>query len=342
VRAWRTFGSFLLPAVAASVGAIAGAGCDFDGNVVGDVDNASLDAALLDAPPDHSLPDGSSPDASATDASSSDTGPADATFSSEATSTNPATDATLPPDGAEATDTGAEAEITPEEDTGADTATADSATADSGTSDTAASDTATADSATTDVQPDAATASPDAAPSGPVPACSDSPDSGPTATSDPGEGCADETREGLEDIAAYPDVAACAGPWTGTVDQAQDLCSAGWHVCLGSEPALTSVAFADGISFCGCFAFDAAQDNYTCHPGCEAAVNAGVDTAANIDMAGLGATCGYQFSGAGSCITGGRIDASENSGTGCNFTDGLSGVVCCRNTTADASDQDGE
>jgi hypothetical protein len=309
VRASRTFGSILLRAVTA----IVLAGCSFDGNVTGDAGDAfldaSFDAASLDAAPDQTLPDGSSPDASGMDASPPDAEPADAIVSSEAAISNPGADATLPPDGADEID--ADAATTPAEDTGADTATADSATADG--------------------QADAATASIDAAPSGPVAACSDS-DSGPTATSDPAEGCADGTREGLEDSAAYPDVAACAGTWTGTVDQAQDLCAGGWHVCLGSEPALTAVAFTDGISFCGCFALDAAQDNYVCHPGCEAAVAAGVDTAANIDMAGLGATCNYQFSGAGSCITGGRIDASENSGTGCNFTDGLTGVVCCRDT----------
>jgi hypothetical protein len=304
VRARHTFASVRLPATA--VLAVGLTGCEFDGSPIGDAGYASLDAALVDAQADATVPDDSSPDAPL----------------SEAAAANPAADATLGPDGPDASP---DAEFTPAEDSGPEATPADAAT----------------DVQTDDVQTDAVAASIDAAPSGPVAACSDS-DSGPTATSDPGEGCADGTREGLEDGTVHPDVAACAGTWTGTVDQAQSLCAGGWHVCLGSEPALTSVAFNDGIAFCGCFAFDAAQDNYTCNPGCEAAVNAGVDTAGNIDMAGLGATCNYQFSGAGSCITGGRIDASENSGTGCNFTDGLSGVVCCRNAMDGASDSGGE
>jgi hypothetical protein len=113
------------------------------------------------------------------------------------------------------------------------------------------------------------------------------------------------------------------------VDQAQSLCANGWHVCTGVEPAIGAVAYNDGLAFHGCFAFDAAQDNWVCHPGCNAAVAAGADTAENIDMAGLGADCPYDLGG-GSCIAGGRIDASENSGTGCSYYAGLTGVVCCQ------------
>jgi hypothetical protein len=152
---------------------------------------------------------------------------------------------------------------------------------------------------------------------------------GPTDASVPGSGCADGTRDGLLDAVRFPGVAACAGGWTGTVDQAQSLCANGWHVCTGVEPAIGAVTYYDGLAFHGCFAFDAAQDNWACHPGCNASVAAGVDSAQNIDMAGLGADCPFQLSG-GSCIACGRIDASENSGTGCNYYVGLTGVVCCQ------------
>ena len=106
-------------------------------------------------------------------------------------------------------------------------------------------------------------------------------DAGPSTS-----GCADGTREGLS-ILTYPKVAACGGTWAGDVSNAAPLCGTGWHLCDGSEPALTAVQYTDGIAAVGCFAINAAQDNNTCNHGCAAAVEAGVDTAPNIDMGAI-------------------------------------------------------
>ncbi|MBK6697436.1 MAG: hypothetical protein IPG50_35420 [Myxococcales bacterium] len=144
-------------------------------------------------------------------------------------------------------------------------------------------------------------------------------------------GCADGTRDGLSEV-TYPRVAACAGTWSGHVSTASPLCAAGSHVCTGAESALKAVQYTDAIAVTGCFAMNAAQDSFVCHVDCAAAVPS-IDTAANVDMGAIGSTCPYKFPGAanGSCISGGRIDFSENSGTGCNFAAGLSGVLCCAN-----------
>jgi hypothetical protein len=158
---------------------------------------------------------------------------------------------------------------------------------------------------------------------------------GPGGTTDasfPGDGCADGTREGLVG-ASYPNIALCAGVWSGPVSRATFLCEGGWHVCNGQEAAMKSVTYDDGTAFPGCYAFDAAHDNYACHPGCDKAVEAGVDTYANIDMGGLGRDCPYKFPSGGSCINSGRIDSSENSGTGCDYKPSLTGLVCCRDGT---------
>jgi hypothetical protein len=74
-------------------------------------------------------------------------------------------------------------------------------------------------------------------------------------------GCADGTREGLQSLARYPDVAACSGAWsiagmiapetltpqcnreagndgtnlTGDGCSAADLCADGWHVCESAQ-----------------------------------------------------------------------------------------------------------
>jgi hypothetical protein len=126
-------------------------------------------------------------------------------------------------------------------------------------------------------------------------------------------------------------VAACSGTWTGDVTNAAPLCGTGWHVCNGSEPALREFTYEAATSFGGCYAINAAFDSFGCGVGCMASVEAGVDTAANVDMGAIGSGCPYKFPGSGSCLKNGRIDFSENSGTGCNFAAGLTGVACCRN-----------
>lgn len=159
---------------------------------------------------------------------------------------------------------------------------------------------------------------------------------------DPGDaastsaGCADGTREGLVDPVAFPAIAACGGSWSGDVGGAGALCAAGWHVCRGDEGAVGAVTYAAATAFAGCFAIDAAQDNFICRPDCSAQVAAGIDTAANIDLAGVGASCAFQFPGAGGCLADGRIDLSENTGTGCDFSPGVTtGVVCCLTVVAE-------
>jgi hypothetical protein len=144
-------------------------------------------------------------------------------------------------------------------------------------------------------------------------------------------GCLDGTREGFVDLQAFPFVAACAGAWTGDIANASALCQAGWSVCDGSEPALRQRTFTEATAFPGCFPFDAAQDGFTCRSSCVAAVAAGIDTAQNIDMGAVGAGCAYQFPSGGSCLAVGRIDASENSGTGCDYVATYAGAVCCKN-----------
>jgi hypothetical protein len=160
------------------------------------------------------------------------------------------------------------------------------------------------------------------------------PDAGVTTddASTTGEGCADGTREGLGNGTAFPDVAACQGYWVGDVATAGYVCAGGWHVCTGAEPAMKTVDYASAIAFPGCFAIDAAQDNNICYASCDAAVKAGIDSAQNVDMGAIGGNCNYKFQGSTSCISGGRIDASENSGTGCNWNPSLTGVTCCRDS----------
>lgn len=138
--------------------------------------------------------------------------------------------------------------------------------------------------------------------------------------------CADGQNVGL-----IPHIMACPGSWKGEIDQAQNLCATGWHVCQGTERVFNLVTYADARSFPGCFAYDAANDNNVCQPHCSAQIGR-VDSATGLDMAGMGADCNraYYFADLPSCLTkGGRIDASENDGVGCNYDRRFAGVVCC-------------
>jgi hypothetical protein len=171
---------------------------------------------------------------------------------------------------------------------------------------------------------DAAPALPDAPPPDAYVGCDPRSLTGAAAT----VGCADGTRDGLTDLVAFPAIAACAGSWSDDVANGAALCATGWHVCLGAD-APVKIGFAAASSFCGCFAIDAAQDNYHCYSDCSASVGI-ADTAPQIDMGGMGAGCQWEIPSGDSCLASGRIDASENSGTGCNYYSGLSGVMCCR------------
>jgi sugar lactone lactonase YvrE len=130
-------------------------------------------------------------------------------------------------------------------------------------------------------------------------------------------------------IAEASAVAACIGTWKGDVSTAQNLCAPDWHVCRGTEPGIRTMTFDMASSVNGCFAFDAAQDSFACWSGCSSAVARGVDTAENVDMGGVGRDCPYRHETGWSCLASGRVNASENSGTGCAYNPKLTGVVCC-------------
>jgi len=146
-------------------------------------------------------------------------------------------------------------------------------------------------------------------------------------------GCADATREGFTDLAAFPSVAACGGVWSGHIggDSANQLCGQGWHVCSpaadGTDAAiLKGVIYENATAFGGCFSYNAAQDYNTCIP-CSGGY--GSD-----DMGGAGSGCGYKVGNDPSCIGSGRVDSgccSEYATDhACKYKPGLSGVVCCK------------
>jgi len=142
-------------------------------------------------------------------------------------------------------------------------------------------------------------------------------------------GCADGTREALTDPQRFPDIAACAGTWAGHVSNAHHLCGPGWNVCSSNFDIakLMTITFDDAVAVDGCFAFNAAQDNFSCIP-CTGAPLAH-------DMGGIGTGChAGARSPSGSCITGGRIDVLSPSevtpATACQFAPGVTtGVLCC-------------
>ncbi|MFO0600231.1 MAG: carboxypeptidase regulatory-like domain-containing protein [Myxococcaceae bacterium] len=150
-------------------------------------------------------------------------------------------------------------------------------------------------------------------------------------------GCADGTREGFIDQTQWPNVAACAGAWTGaiTTSSADSLCGANFHVCEPTDLELRAVTADDALAFPGCFAYRASNDGFD---GCEPLVCSG--DPAHDDMAGVGRTClslnGVAHRGDGgitSCLAGGaRFDATccaaSVNGAGCQQTT-QSGVVCC-------------
>jgi hypothetical protein len=150
-------------------------------------------------------------------------------------------------------------------------------------------------------------------------------------------GCADGTREGFVDPTAFPTVAACAGAWDGEVGQAGALCAPGWQVCDGSTFAATSITFTAATAFPGCYAFDAAHDKLRLStrllgPG----RRRGRHRRRPSTWAASAPAVGFQFPGTASCLVGGRIDASENSGTGCRYAAGITdGVVCCASIIAE-------
>jgi hypothetical protein len=152
-----------------------------------------------------------------------------------------------------------------------------------------------------------------------------------------GRGCASGVRQGFLDVARYPDIAACAGSFTGTIGEgsAQAICAAGWHVCRGDDAQVRRLTDTDASQFPGCFAYDAANDCGACYATCVSAhghcTNGCCVTAAptDPDMAGMGAACAHDGGGfTTSCLAKGRLDASTNT-FGCGWDASLAGVVCC-------------
>jgi hypothetical protein len=146
-------------------------------------------------------------------------------------------------------------------------------------------------------------------------------------------GCADFTREGFADVAKYPKIAACAGSFTGWIDEAgaKAICAPGWHVCNGGDAVVHTITHPEAKAFSGCFAFDAAHDCNACYTHCRdlGCKNCCVSNyESDADMAGMGASCSDYGAGQSSCLAGGRIDASTNT-FGCKWAASVTGVVCC-------------
>lgn len=169
-------------------------------------------------------------------------------------------------------------------------------------------------------------------------------DGGSDAGGRPGPGCFDGSREGFASSEDFPDIAACAGPWAGWVDEgeAASLCAEGWHVCRGGDAQITNMTYEKATGFLGCFAFDAAHDCYHCYRSCRGAIGTSmtvstgaicsIATATDVDMAGLGANCIHHGElPLTSCLATGRLDSTGGT-TGCQANPGrTTGVVCCRN-----------
>jgi hypothetical protein len=152
-------------------------------------------------------------------------------------------------------------------------------------------------------------------------------------------GCADGSREGLNDGVVFPDIAVCAGNFTDFIGgpTAGALCNFGFHVCSASSSVdtiyLSQVSFSSATSFTGCFAYNAAHNGDRCR-ACE-------PTRSNDAMAGVGSDCPIVTKRANSCLANGRIDGVSEpgdflSGTACCYKPWITGVVCCRNSEADS------
>jgi hypothetical protein len=115
----------------------------------------------------------------------------------------------------------------------------------------------------------------------------------------------------------------------------------GWHVCTGVDVQQERITVAQSTAFVGAFAFDSANDCGNCHTTCLGAmtgtsVNGFCAVSAtdytDPDLECMGSDCRVR-PGMTSCLLNGRTDApSRESRKGCEYYDGLSGVVCCRET----------
>jgi len=153
-------------------------------------------------------------------------------------------------------------------------------------------------------------------------------------------GCADRTREGLQDHKKWPSIAVCDGEWRGQIGgpSAAALCAVGWHVCTGDDVRAKHISIEDATAFDGCFAFDSANDCGNCHATCLGAMTGtsingkcavSATDMSDPDLHGMGGGCTERPHDS-SCLADGRLNA-EVSGNrnGCDWFEGLSGVVCC-------------
>ncbi|XP_052770328.1 uncharacterized protein LOC128210189 [Mya arenaria] len=132
--------------------------------------------------------------------------------------------------------------------------------------------------------------------------------------------------------AGFPDtrMAACFGRWQGHVKFSTELCAAGWDVCSWDvdSSVLGKVSWNVALSVDGCFAYNAAQDGGRCRE-CQSELD-------QDDLAGMGRGCPHQHISQGSCISGGRIDASccvdshISINTACQQQPWIDGVMCCK------------
>ncbi|XP_041370878.1 hemicentin-1-like [Gigantopelta aegis] len=140
-----------------------------------------------------------------------------------------------------------------------------------------------------------------------------------------GSGCADGTRDGLEN---HEWIAACMGRWMGHISNSSSLCSPGWRVCSWyDEEYLHNIKWKEAVSVAGCYAYNAAQDGGRCRE-CR-------NDMEQDDLAGLGHGCSNIHQGQTSCISGGRIDASccvdAHFHRACQYQPGIAtGVLCCK------------
>lgn len=140
-------------------------------------------------------------------------------------------------------------------------------------------------------------------------------------------GCSYQAEDG-----GFPDtrMAACKGKWYGHVKYAGNLCAPGWQVCDWKLDGgtLNKISWTVALSVDGCYAYNAAHDGGRCRE-CRNQLE-------QDDMAGIGRGCPHQHQGQGSCINGGRIDASccvdshISLNRGCQQQSWIDGVMCCR------------
>lgn len=150
-------------------------------------------------------------------------------------------------------------------------------------------------------------------------------------------GCTSGRRDGFTDVGRYPNIAACSGSWSGTINQsdANRLCAPGWRVCNGGQVG-GRISYSDSLSLGGCYAYNASTDSCSCRTPCRGGYNTNTH-----HMGGVGTGCGclncYR-SYCGGCTSGGKVEVPPwwtyyGGSDACHQSTGgtrATGVVCCR------------